>query len=200
MKFATSKKIRLKSSEEVIRVRADKTFNMAAIYPSGWICQDQVFELTEFRSYDKDSSTLLDVLGIIQPSRIQFEAIPSHVTAVASYDEGFYITMYIDTVEYIINEVEAFFISDSDVPLFITKSGTDCLKNILRKNAVFTVSPEAYELHDEVSIEATAEALRDILINFWVDCPGYSDGSEKGSSLEEIKAYLSSRKKNRAQE
>lgn len=197
MRFATSNEIRL-NSDRVTRVSAKEPFSLAVSYPTGWFKQSTVFELTDFGGDNKDTILLLDALGIVPAERIQFDSSPSHLHAVASFKEGFLIEMYVNTVDYIVGkgpEGSAFYLPGKQMPLFITKSGTEYYKNLLRKSTTFIVSPEAYEQYDETSIEATVALVRDILISFWFDVPGFTDGPDKGSSLEEIKAYLDSRKK-----
>lgn len=124
------------------KVSAKETFQYAPIYPCGLI--DGVFELTD---YGADTENFIkEVLGVVVPSRIQFSAVPSHITAIAVY-EGFSIDIYVNTVK-------------------TWNTGLSDLEDVLKRSASYKVNGQCNL--EKTAIDASFALVRDVLIGYWV--------------------------------
>lgn len=184
MRFPTQE---IKLAENATKISASAPFQLAPFYPMGWFKVGEVFEL-DFSSFDK----CILPYEVLSAKRIQFSCLPSHPYVMGEYQD-FCIKIMFDTVSYIVGKgptKTAFFLPGNQYPVFITKAGAEYYKDLLRKNAKIFVSHGAYNHNSESTIESFAYGLGNLIVEFWVNRPGYTDGPEYGASVEEIEKYL----------
>ena len=92
-------------SNNVTKVSVFERFKYALLYFTGFI--NDTFEIVDFNDIPL-TDLYEEILGIKIPSRIQFSAGPSHLTAIASYDEGYSMQINLNTVDW-------FFVKISEV-------------------------------------------------------------------------------------
>ena len=169
--FATKNEIRLAPEKKVTKVSSKEHFKLAPFYLYGWVGQDVIYELNDLRHLEENNEAFYVfkiLFGVPVPNKIQFSCGPSHIKAVAEY-ENFNAEMVFNTVEYI------HFVEDSLTKAKEGKSSKEEMesfrhsaKDILMQNVTTSVTPEAYQKNPEILIEASAVLIADFLINFWM--------------------------------
>lgn len=186
MKFTTAdSEIKLAPDYRVQKISGRETFPFAFCYLTGWYEQGTIFEVNDFCT---DRNFYQKVLGLQIPEKVQFTCKPSHLTAWADFAD-FKAEFHVNTVRFFDVQVEAFFIPRLKKPLYYTKKSTDSIRKVLLENSsicVDTIIVPENKIYVESSTSLTLEAL----INFWLRCPGFTDGPEIGSSVEKIKDFL----------
>ena len=129
-------------------------FSQAPLYPSGWYDENRVFEINNLEGLNQESKLSLSQLGMLTPKRIQFKAIPSHITAVTLFDAYFKCEFEFETSWY---------------PYFdFGHLSLDQLVQEFMENCTVSVSPTTYNHYSEDSVECTIRLVQLLLLNFWL--------------------------------
>ena len=159
MKFAEKKDLKLleKDFSKVTPCDLRYSFSQGLFYPTGWFEEKKIFEIPDLKGLEADSKLLLNSLGMIPPKRIQFTAVPSHLTAVALFDDFFKCEFQFETSWY---------------PYWDFKdTSPDQLVEKFRENCTISVSPEAYSMYSESEVECSVGMVQLLLLNFWLLSP-----------------------------
>lgn len=180
------------------KVSAAVPFEHVVEYPTCEVEEDVIYELVDFGNENKEKVIWLkNMLGVMTPAEITFEVkSPTLLYAKALYIECFEIEVFVDTKEFSVekDKDEKIFSRGCQKPLFLSRKKTERYKKILHSKTVFTISNSAKTKYTETEILKTEVFLSDILISFWMDKPGYTDGPDAGSGPEEILSFLKKNK------
>ncbi len=156
MKFAEKENITLleKDKSKITFCDLRYCFSPATLYPTGWFNEGHVYEITDLNGLDHDSKLSFSKLGMLTPKRIQFKAIPSHITAVTLFDAYFKCEFEFETSWY---------------PYFdFGHLSLEQLVQEFMENCTVSVSSTTYNYYSEDSVECTIGLVRLLLLNFWL--------------------------------
>ena len=157
MKFAEKENINLleTTKSKITFCNLRYCFPQAPLYPTGWFDEGRVFEINEFEGdLNQELKLLMNELGMVPPKRIQFKAVPSHITAVALFDSYFKCEFQFVTSWY---------------PYFdFTTSNLEQLIKKFQENCDISISPTTYQYYSEIIVECTVGLIQHLLLSFWL--------------------------------
>lgn len=149
------------NNNNVKKLSAKEPFFLALIYPSGWVEQNTTFELTDIDS-DGMSTTEPNVFGAIAPTKVLFKCVPSHLTALVTYEKDVTIELAFNTVRLLHGGPAPKEYLKENMTVF------DYYMLLMQLDCSISVSPGSYEKWPEYIIDASVALIRDVLISYWL--------------------------------